>query len=78
MGVERRKDEGGGVTSSHAEPALMWQAKKVEFAFELDNDRKAAIARCLEAGDLRIVLNDVRVDVAGGLGLRAGALYEWD
>jgi hypothetical protein len=48
----------------------------VELKLELDDDRRAAIMKCLEGGDLRMVLQDVDLDrlAAGEL----GGGYLWD
>lgn len=48
----------------------------VELKLELDESRRAAIMKCLEGGDLRMVLQDVDLDrlTAGEL----GGGYLWD
>jgi hypothetical protein len=63
------------MTEHQGEPV---RADKLEVPFELSEEHKTAIQRCLEKGDLRVVLKEVQVDTARGLAQHASRIYEWD
>jgi hypothetical protein len=77
---ERGSAEGedGRVESLFAQPAVRWQTDNLRLGFKLDDERREAIARCLERGDLRLVLNNVSIDIVAGRGLHTGDGYLWD
>jgi len=48
----------------------------VELSLDVDDARRAAIMKCLDGGDLRLVLQEVDVDKLAGGNLGGG--YLWD
>jgi hypothetical protein len=62
--------------SSQYQATMIKRRGDVELSFDLDGDRRAAIMKCLDGGDLRMVLQDVDVDKLAGGNLGGG--YLWD
>lgn len=62
--------------SSRYEAKMTKRRGDVELSLDVDDDRRAAIMKCLEGGDLRMVLQEVDVDKLASGNLGGG--YLWD
>lgn len=64
--------EGGG----RYEAQMRGRRGDVELKFDIDESRREAIMKCLEGGDLRMVLQDVDIDRLTSSAIGGG--YLWD
>lgn len=62
--------------SSKYQARMIKRQGDVELSLDVDDDRRSAIMKCLEGGDLRMVLQDVDIDKLAGGNLGGG--YLWD